>query len=369
MAIYSGLLVLLLGIISCHAAEQFASCQDGARAKGICVTLKSCQPISALLMRGGLTDNERNYLKNSDCGTTPEKARLVCCPLPRMLKARFSAPSSLPTAGNCGLDLGSRIVGGEIAPRGEYPWLARIQYYKSNKRFGFHCGGVLINDRYVLTAAHCIQSVPSSWTVYKIRFGEYDSTEDNDCNFYDERDCGNETRDILVASYYIHEDYFQENGADYNDIALIRLVEPVQFTSYIQPICLPITDDLKKLDTAGVKMTVAGWGQTENKTASRYLMHLKVPSWDNEQCRDAFSPVNVDIIETQLCAGGEKNQDSCRGDSGGPLMKVEKIGGKSSWFLKGVVSFGTEKCGTEDVPGVYTRVSKFVDWIQENIEE
>lgn len=116
-------------------------------------------------------------------------------------------------------------------------------------------------------------------------------------------------------------------------------------------------------------MIVAGWGQTETKSASQYKMHLDIPGWSNEQCKEAFTSVSVDIIDTQLCAGGEKGKDSCRGDSGGPLMKLEQVGGKSAWFLKGIVSFGTEKCGTEDVPGVYTRISKFMDWILENIEE
>ncbi|KAL9700343.1 hypothetical protein quinque_003784 [Culex quinquefasciatus] len=362
------LTVLLVGIAACQAVELYESCTDGAGVKGLCVPLKSCSAISALLMRKNYTDSERNYIKNSNCGML-DAARMVCCPFPGMLKARFSAPASLPALGTCGQTSDNRIVGGSIAQLDEYPWLARIQYYKSNKRFGFHCGGVLINERYVLTAAHCIQSVPSSWTVYKIRLGEYDSQQDPECSYHDEEDCADSVRDVLVSSYYVHEDYFQENGADYNDLALIRLMQPVEYTSFIQPICLPTTEDLKNLDVEGLKMTVAGWGQTENKTASRYKMYLEVPSWNNDRCGEAFSSVNVDIIETQLCAGGVKGQDSCRGDSGGPLMKTERVGGKVAWFLKGIVSFGTEKCGTENVPGVYTRISKYMDWILENIEE
>lgn len=185
----------------------------------------------------------------------------------------------------------------------------------------------------------------------------------------DPDDCVNSVQDILVASVYVHEDYFQENGADYNDIALIRLVKPANYTTFIQPICLPMTAELRNVNLAGQKMTVAGWGQTETGSASRYKMFLQVPGWNNTRCGEAFEGVHVDIIDSQLCAGGDKGKDSCRGDSGGPLMKIEKVDGVSAWFLKGIVSFGTDKCGTKDIPGVYTRISEYVDWIQENIEE
>lgn len=80
-------------------------------------------------MRKNYTDSERNYIKNSNCGML-DAARMVCCPLPGMLKARFSAPASLPALGTCGQTSDNRIVGGSIAQLDEYPWLARIQYYK-----------------------------------------------------------------------------------------------------------------------------------------------------------------------------------------------------------------------------------------------
>lgn len=70
------------------------------------------------------------------------------------------------------------------------------------------------------------------------------------------------------------------------------------------------------------------------------------------------------MADTQLCAGGEANKDSCYGDSGGPLMKLHER--NNQWILEGVVSFGT-RCGTQNWPGIYTRVSKYLDWITSNI--
>ncbi|XP_058823603.1 CLIP domain-containing serine protease B4-like [Topomyia yanbarensis] len=368
MTILLSLWAVSVAIVASQAVDLYDPCEDAAGAPGICVPVKSCEPVSAMLKRGNLSGDERNYLKKSNCGMM-NSGRAVCCPFPKMLKARFDAPATLPAVGICGIDSGSRIVGGEVAQLDEYPWLARIQYYKSNKRFGFHCGGVLVNERYVLTAAHCIQNVPASWKVYKIRLGEYDTESDLECNFHDKDDCADSVQDVLVSSYYIHEDYFQENGADYNDIALIRLSVPVNYTDYIRPICLPTTDELKKLPTEGKKMTVAGWGQTETGSSSRYKKFLQIEAWENDRCAEAFSSANVDIVDSQLCAGGVKGEDSCRGDSGGPLMKLETVGRQSAWYLKGIVSFGSNKCGTENVPGVYTRLSSYVDWILENIEE
>ncbi|XP_055636344.1 CLIP domain-containing serine protease B4-like [Toxorhynchites rutilus septentrionalis] len=367
MTIYVGLSIALAVIIAGQAADIGESCTDGAGIVGKCKILSGCKSIVNLLLRGNFTENERNYIKKSDCGMV-DGSRTVCCPLPQKSEKRIDT-ALLPAVKDCGRTSASRIVGGAIADLDDYPWLARIQYNKPNNRLGFHCGGVLINDRYVLTAAHCIQSVPASWTVYKVRLGDYDSESDEECSAHDPNDCVNSVQDILVASVYVHEDYFQENGADYNDIALIRLVKPVNYTEYIQPICLPTTAELRNMNVDGLQMTVAGWGQTETRSASRYKMYLNVPAWNNTRCGGAFEGVNVDIIDSQLCAGGEVGKDSCRGDSGGPLMKVEKIGGVSAWFLKGIVSFGTDKCGTENIPGVYTRISKYMDWIQENIED
>ncbi|XP_053697460.1 CLIP domain-containing serine protease B4-like [Sabethes cyaneus] len=368
MAIYLTLGAFFIAIVTCHAVDLYDNCEDGAGVAGLCVPVKDCNPISALLMRGALSSDEKNYIIKSNCGML-SSGRGVCCPLPKSLKARFAAPAGLPPSGTCGHDSSSRIVGGETAELDEYPWLARIQYFKPNKRLGFHCGGVLINERYVLTAAHCIQNVPSTWKVYKVRLGDYDAESDIECSANDQTDCVNSSQDILISSYYIHEDYFQENGADYNDVALIRLSVPVNYTAYISPICLPNTEELKNLDTTDKLMTVAGWGQTESGSTSRYKMYLRVAGWNNDRCAEAFTSANVDIIESHLCAGGKKGQDSCRGDSGGPLMKLESAHGKMSWYLKGIVSFGANRCGTENVPGVYTRVSNYVDWVLENIEE
>lgn len=246
-----------------------------------------------------------------------------------------------------------------MAELGEYPWLARIRYYKGNNRYGFHCGGVLIHEQYVLTAAHCIEGVPSSWVVYQVRLGEHDIMTEIDCEPKDPTDCADAVVDVLISAYVVHPDYYKENGADYNDIALLQLSESVNFTSFVSPICLPTTRALQMEDLAHKEVMVAGWGQTENRTSSTTKLQLRVPIWENDNCSDVFRPFSLDIAPTQLCAGGQKGKDSCRGDSGGPLMWFRV----KEWYLVGVVSFGLEKCGTDGVPGVYTRMSEYMNWV------
>lgn len=76
-----------------------------------------------------------------------------------------------------------------------------------------------------------------------------------------------------------------------------------------------------------------------------------------------YKSVRVNINDVQLCAGGVRGQDSCRGDSGGPLMKTITVNGSMNYYVLGVVSFGPSPCGMEGWPGVYTRVTKYVPWI------
>lgn len=96
---------------------------------------------------------------------------------------------------------------------------------------------------------------------------------------------------------------------------------------------------------------------------------LQVPVKANADCSPKYKQAGVRLGNGQLCAGGEKGKDSCRGDSGGALMTIEanKRGG-SSWYAAGVVSFGPSPCGTPGWPGIYTKVENYVDWIKSNMK-
>ncbi|XP_063216370.1 spaetzle-processing enzyme-like [Bacillus rossius redtenbacheri] len=114
---------------------------------------------------------------------------------------------------------------------------------------------------------------------------------------------------------------------------------------------------------------VAGWGiyDLDKLKQSAVLLTVQLPVVENSQCAEAFRrQANVD--DTQMCAGGSVGQDTCGGDSGGPLMLPDdSLGGPPRYFLIGIVSFGASRCGATSKPGVYTRASAFMRWIMDNM--
>uniref|UniRef100_U5EI42 CLIP domain-containing serine protease n=1 Tax=Corethrella appendiculata TaxID=1370023 RepID=U5EI42_9DIPT len=366
---------LFIFLILFFALDAYAlneTCTTPNNEVGICINARNCPQIIDLLL-SNRTQEQSEFLKNSFCRYEDNQA-LVCCKSNTTTVNKINNATSnalLPQPGECGLNIEDRIVGGNKTQLDEFTWTARLLYDKSNGRFGYHCGGVLINEKYVLTAAHCCKNLPSTWQLIGVRLGEWDTKSDIDCE--DDGDCAPAALDIDIAKITIHEDYHQENGADYNDLALLRLRTPIEYSPFVKPICLPFKNFVKEQQIEGTTATVAGWGQTENSTSSQFKLkaNLNISTFDN--CFKKFKDVGVRIEQnTQICAGGVKGVDSCRGDSGGPLVKVFPAAKNNVttnyWFLVGIVSFGLQDCGTEGTPGVYTNVSNFLDWILENVE-
>ncbi|XP_014215631.1 melanization protease 1-like [Copidosoma floridanum] len=263
----------------------------------------------------------------------------------------------LPT--DCGQDLSNRIIGGTATALDEFPWMVLLEYRKPNGKTTA-CGGALISRRYVLTAAHCVSpgSLPPSWSLIGVRLGEYNTATNPDCIAEGESDmvCADEPITVGIEERIIHESYGPNSNNQHADIALIRLSQDVTFTDYIKPICLPSGPKVSK------KLTVAGWGRTENRFESEVKLKVTLPPVDRNYCSQKYPR---EMVESQICAGGEKGKDSCRGDSGGPLMQLAKRPDDifNRWESVGVVSYGPTPCGLEGWPGVYTNVYFYVPWI------
>jgi len=244
-----------------------------------------------------------------------------------------------------------RIVGGNETYEGEVPWMSAIYLHGGGRR-EFWCGGALITERHVITAAHCTKDknkksfLPSQFTV---RVGEWDLSDQD-----------NYSVELPVTSIVAHPN-FRPNGF-YNDVAIFTLKQPVQFSQYIQPICLP-TGRYSKEDFTHTLPLALGWGTTYyDGEEVPILRGVPLPVWTNRDCDAAyFQP----ITEVFLCAGyADGGRDACQGDSGGPLMLYDES--VSSWLLIGIVSFGN-RCAEAGYPGVYTRLTHFIDWIVANI--
>uniref|UniRef100_A0A1B6ENS7 limulus clotting factor C n=2 Tax=Cuerna arida TaxID=1464854 RepID=A0A1B6ENS7_9HEMI len=269
---------------------------------------------------------------------------------------------------DCGYNVADRIIGGDEATLGQYPWIARLGYTyeldENNTVDTYECGGTIINSMYVLTAAHCSPDIVML-QLAEVRLGEHITTTDPDCV---DGVCAPPAQDIVVDEFICHEDYDAKSYQ--NDICLLRLAKPIEFNNYVAPICLPVYDFFQKQTFESSVMEVAGWGLTDIATgkSSNVLLTLTVPIKTQFICELAYSGKS-EIIDKQMCAGGVVGKDSCSGDSGGPLMAPFSMDAPPRYFIVGIVSFGPKKCATTNTPGVYTKVSEYMTWILDNIKE
>ncbi|XP_049543411.1 serine protease grass-like [Anopheles darlingi] len=269
----------------------------------------------------------------------------------------------LPT-NSCGLTESFRIGYGNKTAPFEYPWIVLLRY-KWNGVLVDGCGGSLINNRYVLTAAHCVRTA-RNFKLSKVLLGEHDKTKLVDCIdlIDDEPYCAPPPIEVDIESTVVHDEYNRPIRFRH-DIALIRMAQEVAYSESIKPICLPVRENIR--DIILQYYTVTGWGTTEQEKPSDVLLQALLKHVPVPECQQKLldNGLIMDISEEfQMCAGGEGLVDSCKGDSGGPLGS--NVGGRFVQY--GIVSAGASSCGRLSLPGIYTRVSSYMNWIVENMQ-
>uniref|UniRef100_A0AAZ3QQ84 trypsin n=1 Tax=Oncorhynchus tshawytscha TaxID=74940 RepID=A0AAZ3QQ84_ONCTS len=243
----------------------------------------------------------------------------------------------------------SSIVGGKDAQKGSWPWIVYLLI--TDDRGFFSCGGSLLTEEWVLTAAHCVDPndnpIPDNSF---IRLGTHSLNEPS--VFY-----------RTISRIVSHPQYQKQRLAVLHDIALVKMSEKVSYSSLVKPMSLPkpsATFDSRS------KCFVAGWGDVGNNgeymaNIPQTLQELELPIVKQSTCKKKFPG----LTDNMLCAGSmKKGEDSCQGDSGGPLV----CGSSGVLVQVGIVSFGKiNGCALKGFPGVYTRVNPYMDFISETI--
>ncbi|XP_067615577.1 serine protease snake-like [Eurosta solidaginis] len=248
------------------------------------------------------------------------------------------------------------IVGGTPASPKEFSHIARLGHREETGPTEWFCGGTLISEKYILTAAHCLSS--NRGEVNVVRLGELDFASDSD---------NARPEDIPVRRYIGHKNY--HNGAIYNDIGLIELNRAISFDAYKHPACLPATsgDEFEKL-------LAIGWGSIRfADTDSKKLLKVTLQHFDFTRCQRLTESADIEQLprgvqnRLQICAGSNEAKDTCGGDSGGPLLAYHPEY-PCMYTIVGITSFGIG-CGIPNQPGIYTRVYGFIDWIRKIVWE
>ncbi|XP_067035363.1 MAM and LDL-receptor class A domain-containing protein 1-like [Acropora muricata] len=270
-----------------------------------------------------------------DVSVQPGFCRSVASTSPPPCTSSPNIPAS------CGLRPHSRIVGGTVARPGSWPWQAMLLRASSRTQF---CGGTLVSNKVVITAAHC---VPGGAASFKIRLGAHYRTSSS---------TGYE-QDFDVDKLIVHPSYGSPLRFSH-DIAIVKLSRSALLNKRVHPACLPFA---VPPPASGTRCWITGWGTlSSGGSQPNQLMQVSVPIVSRQQCNGAYPRK---IHDSMVCAGFAKGgKDTCQGDSGGPM--VCETGGR--YYLQGVTSWGYG-CAAPGKYGVYARITYLLNWIKQEM--
>ncbi|KAL0812067.1 hypothetical protein ABMA28_009457 [Loxostege sticticalis] len=259
----------------------------------------------------------------------------------RFLCRLYARPvATTPPSCSCGYRRMNRIVGGQETGINEFPMMVGLA---DNRISQIKCGGVIISNRYVLTAAHCLDNQPINDLAVIV--GEHDiSTAETSA-----------TQGFRVTRAVVHP-YYNPSNYDY-DIAILTTSAAIPFSDRVGPVCLPFK--FQNTDFTGSRVTLLGWGTLFiGGPTSNVLRKVDVDVISQSSCQARVPS----LTPRQICHYSV-GKDACQDDSGGPALFTDPNTGLL--FNVGVVSYG-KSCATRDQPGVNTKVTALLDWIVAN---
>ncbi|KAK0084919.1 hypothetical protein PV325_006121 [Microctonus aethiopoides] len=391
---------LLSGLIDAQLYEG-DSCRLEDNSSGVCKRLKNCQEVYQQIISGKLPTSSCGYISYEP---------IVCCPLPETITNTISSVTRRSTEEStltvtdesvnvpmwekingrsalsrrkceeyskavyttvipptlavnrkpvnvslCSIKSQKLIVGGTKAEPKEFPHMAAVGFNSKSVGIIWLCGGTLVSELFVLSAAHCTYALGMGNAAW-IRVGDLILKSDVD-------DARPQVRRIVKRIRY--PDY--KKPLEYHDIALLKMERPVKFDAWVRPSCLPSFGEVENVE----KAIATGWGRVDwaDEDGSDHLLKVTLPIVPHRICNSSFGSavdykLNRGIIdEWQICAG-EEGRDTCQGDSGGPLTIYDPQF-TCMYDVIGVTSLG-RLCGSE-IPGVYTRVYNYIAWLENTI--
>ncbi|XP_066582290.1 venom protease-like [Prorops nasuta] len=391
---------ILLAPSAVSAQYEGSSCTVGG-ARGVCTMVDNCQSVYQELLSGVSPKKICSF-----SGFDP----IVCCPLTASTTKRTTTTTSTTTSttpapqsggslinnggrgavarrkcadyaksvyslvtpptlsGNrkpvnvslCAIKFRKLIVGGKKADPKEFPHMTAIGYDKRSGDIVWGlCGGSLIAENFVMTAAHCLSS--QTWgNAAWVRVGDLNLASSDD-------DAKPQERRVIER---IRHPRYNPRNSEYHDIALLKLERPVNFNAYVRPACLPYSFPDVNIESDNAVAT--GWGRVDwtDEEGSNDLLKVTLNLVDQPRCNETFLggttddkvPIGV-VSDWQICAGG-MGKDTCQGDSGGPLS-VFNDDHNCMYNVIGVTSIG-KICGSF-IPGIYTRIYHYIPWIESQV--
>lgn len=330
--------------------------------KGECVPRALCDERGFIKVSEGMQLESKisklseNFDANSATGQTCNGPDEVCCRPPETADYDDDIDSQPQMQVGCGYQpaqdvFESRIAGGDKSKSGEFPWMMAILQRISDNRYQYAAGGSLVHPSIVMTTAHSVASIPMDKLI--VRAGGWDIQSES-------TNAGHQDRTVKRIIY--HSLY--NNRTLTNDIALLVLDRPFQIGSSINTICLPPSNVFTE---PGVRCMATGWGRNRLGPGGRYqriLQQIELPVVSHMQCQNSLKQTRLGryyrLHRGFMCAGGEADRDTCKGDGGSPLVcHVPNSPGR--FYQAGIVAGGVG-CGGS-VPGIYTNVAFYTDWV------